>query len=284
MNKSLLLTSVSACLVSFSLHVSAVSYVYSYKGGNYNTITGSLFDSSMRLTGLVELAAPLESGLELATTNPTSFTFNTGAFELTQTSTLSSSIFNFSTDSSGNILDWSVELTESLPSPLSIGVTRNRLATTSFIDRSIIDEVIDSSPSGWLISISDEAWSSPVQGKWEVTAIPDIDIKPSKKTENVINLSKERNLKVAILGDETFDATQVNTETVRFGVTGVEASPTGYKGMDYNRDGYGDLVLTFKTNETGIGCEDTEATLTGETYPDPVVAIKGSDIFTVVCK
>jgi hypothetical protein len=284
MKISFLWNSVCACLVCFPLSVNAASYVYNYTGGNYNTITGSLFDSSMRLTGQVELAAPLDPGLELAVINPPSFTFNTGAFVLTQSSSLSSSIFKIATDASGNILDWSVELTESLPSPLSIGVTRNRLTTISFFDRAIVDEVFDSSPSGWLITISDEAWSPPAHGKWTVTAVPVIDIKPGKKSENVLNLGKEKNLKVAILGDETFDATQVNTTTVRFGVNGIEASPTNYKGMDYNRDGYGDLILTFKTSDTGIGCENTEAILTGETYPAPVIAIKSSDNFTVICK
>ena len=99
-----------------------------------------------------------------------------------------------------------------------------------------------------------------------------------------MNPRKDKNLKVAIIGDETFDATQVNIETVRFGVTGTETGPLDYRGMDYNRDGYADLILTFKTSDTGIGCEHVEATLTAETYPDPIYAIRGTDNFTVNCK
>jgi len=106
-----------------------------------------------------------------------------------------------------------------------------------------------------------------------------IDIKPSKKTENVIDLKKDKNLKVAIVGSPAFDALQVNPDTVKFVPSG--ASPVSFKGQDYNRDGFSDLVLTFKLNETGIACDGTEAILTGETFSDPVTNIRGRDSFTV---
>jgi hypothetical protein len=124
----------------------------------------------------------------------------------------------------------------------------------------------------------DEFWLTDVQ--WAITqiAIPAvIDIKPRKKPENVISLKNDLNLKVAIVGEETFDALQVDPTTVKFGSNG--ASPVRFKGQDYNRDGFPDLILTFKLIETGISCGDTEATLTGETYAEEV--IEGSDFFTV---
>jgi hypothetical protein len=49
-----------------------------------------------------------------------------------------------------------------------------------------------------------------------------------------------------------------------------EASPINFKGQDYNRDGFSDLILIFNLSETGIVCDVTEATLTGETFPEPV--------------
>ena len=104
-----------------------------------------------------------------------------------------------------------------------------------------------------------------------------IDIKPSKKPENVIDFKKDKNLKIAIVGEEAFDALQVDPTTVKFGTN--EASPVRCIGQDYNRDGFPDLILTFKLNQTGISCGDTEATLTGETYDKE--AIEGSDNFTV---
>ena len=46
------------------------------------------------------------------------------------------------------------------------------------------------------------------------------------------------------------------------------------------------LIITFinlnffKLNETGIACGDTEAILTGQTFPMPVTDIQGTDSFT----
>ena len=51
---------------------------------------------------------------------------------------------------------------------------------------------------------------------------------------------------------------------------------------DVNADGKKDLVLHFRTPETGIRCEDTAASLTGMTFDGD--AIQGSDsIETVGC-
>jgi hypothetical protein len=96
---------------------------------------------------------------------------------------------------------------------------------------------------------------------------------------NVINLRKNKNLKVAIVGSESFDALQVDPETVKFGPN--KASPVRFKGQDYNKDGFSDLLMTFKLDETGINCGDIEASLTGSTFPNPTVNITGSDLFTV---
>ena len=46
---------------------------------------------------------------------------------------------------------------------------------------------------------------------------------------------------------------------------------------DVNRDGDFDLVLIFKTKDTGIACDDTDAELTGMTYSGD--AVEGTDIF-----
>jgi hypothetical protein len=93
---------------------------------------------------------------------------------------------------------------------------------------------------------------------------PTIDIDPNKKSENVIDLTKGSNLKVAILGDEVFDALQVNPDTVKFG-PGL-ANPIRTNGQDYNHDGFSDLILTFNLDETGIACGDVSETLIGETF------------------
>jgi len=138
-----------------------------------------------------------------------------------------------------------------------------------------------SAQRGVSVSRTDVAYTN---GAWEIVPISasvTIDIMPSKKTENVISL-KKKNLKVAILGSIEFDALQVDPVTVKFGTFDPDAaSPIRYKGQDYNRDGYSDLILTFNLSETGIVCGVTEATLTGQTDTDPVIYIEGSDSFTI---
>ena len=86
---------------------------------------------------------------------------------------------------------------------------------------------------------------------------------------------------VAILTDESFDATRVDPATVRFGP--VEAEPMNYRSIDVDSDGDLDQVFYFLTEETGIACGDTEATLTGVTFEG--VAVIGSDsIITMGCQ
>ena len=106
-----------------------------------------------------------------------------------------------------------------------------------------------------------------------------IDIKPGSDP-NSINVNGNGSVPVAILttsvadGDAfDFDATLVDGLTVRFGPA--EAAKTHLRQPlghieDVDGDGDLDLLLHFLTQETGIACGDTEATLTGETldgYP-----------------
>ena len=52
---------------------------------------------------------------------------------------------------------------------------------------------------------------------------------------------------------------------------------------DVNGDGFMDMMFRFKTQETGIVCGDTEATLNGETFGG--TPITGTDtVNTVGCK
>jgi hypothetical protein len=109
-----------------------------------------------------------------------------------------------------------------------------------------------------------------------------LDIKPNRFPNN-INLRSKRNISVAILTTEDFDATTVDPLSVEFGPNGaVEAHGRGHK-RDANRDGKKDLVLHFKTQETGIQCGDATASLTGETFDGNL--IQGSDtINTTRCQ
>lgn len=100
----------------------------------------------------------------------------------------------------------------------------------------------------------------------------EIDIKPGSYP-NSINTNSKGVIPVAILTTDEFDATTVAPETVRFGPG--EAEPVHYALEDVDGDGDTDMILHFKTQETGISPGDTEAALIGETFGG--IYIEGSD-------
>jgi len=79
---------------------------------------------------------------------------------------------------------------------------------------------------------------------------------------NQFDLASEGNLSVAILSSPTFDARTVDPTILTFGRTGVEATPAEDPTLvDVNGDGCKDLLVQFKTQKTGIPCQDTTALL-----------------------
>ncbi len=109
-----------------------------------------------------------------------------------------------------------------------------------------------------------------------------IDIKPGS-FPNSINPRSRGKIPVAILTTDTFDATSVDPTTVRFGVEGTEASPVYFALKDVNGDGKRDMILLFNTEETGIKCGETSASLRGKTFGGQ--EISGSDSIHIVgCK
>jgi len=109
-----------------------------------------------------------------------------------------------------------------------------------------------------------------------------IDIKPGS-FPNSINPRSEGVIPVAILTTDTFDATTVDETTVLFGATGTQATPVHFALEDVDGDGDTDMILHFNTQDTGIVCGDTSASLTGETFDGQM--IEGSDsVKTAGCK
>ena len=107
-----------------------------------------------------------------------------------------------------------------------------------------------------------------------------LDIETQDK-RNVVNLiPKNGEIRVALLSSVAFDALQVDLDTVRFGTAG--AVVRSHWARDVNRDGHTDLVVTFKTQHTGIECGDTAAPLTAQTYDG--VAVHGTDFLRTRCK
>ena len=136
---------------------------------------------------------------------------------------------------------------------------------------------VASPPIRPLVGSSEDRLSWIVQ---DVTRL-EIDIKPGGDP-NSINPSSGSKIPVAILTTDTFDATQVDWESVLFGPGRATESHGRAHIKDVDDDGDMDLLLHFNTAETGIACGDTEATLTGETFDGQ--AILGTDsIVTVKC-
>lgn len=86
----------------------------------------------------------------------------------------------------------------------------------------------------------------------------EIDIKPGS-FPNSINPDSEGVIPVAILTTDDFDASIVDPDTVRFGPDGAQAEDWAFEDVD--RDGDEDMILHFRTQDTGIGAGDTEAWL-----------------------
>ena len=103
---------------------------------------------------------------------------------------------------------------------------------------------------------------------WLARRTPDfcveIDIRPRREV-NVVVPGSRRPIRVAILGSEVLDVTEVDRGTLAFGPEG--AAPRGRRGgrvRDVNDDGFPDLVSRYRARDAGIAFGDTEACLTGE--------------------
>jgi parallel beta-helix repeat protein len=119
-------------------------------------------------------------------------------------------------------------------------------------------------------------WAKP--DGWVVTTVS-IDVKPGSDS-NSINPKSNGVIPVAILTTANFDAASVDPLSVKFGPNGaMEAHGQGHH-EDVDGDGDLDLLLHFKTAESGIQCGDTTVSLTGVTYSGQ--AITGSDAIEIV--
>jgi hypothetical protein len=112
-----------------------------------------------------------------------------------------------------------------------------------------------------------------------VVVVVAVDIKPGSD-RNPVNLRSKGNIPVVILTSDKFDATQVNLETVRFGPSGATERHQRVHVKDADYDGDMDVVLHFKSIDTGILCGDTKATLMGETFSGE--EFTGSDVIKIV--
>jgi len=113
-----------------------------------------------------------------------------------------------------------------------------------------------------------------------LSAVSSLDIQPGNE-KNFVNPHSRQLVRVAVLGSDGFDATQVDASTVAFGPNGA-APVRGGAVRDVNGDGYPDMLFGFRSRKTGIACADTEASLSGETFGGE--QFSGTDsVITVGC-
>lgn len=153
-----------------------------------------------------------------------------------------------------------------------------------------IDEIEVRWPSGsvqTLTNVSVNQYLTIVEPETPLTV--SIDVKPGSAI-NAINPNSRGNIPVAILTTCTsqgealdFDATTVDPLSVEFGPTGATESHGRGHIEDVDGDGDLDLVLHFRTQQTGIQCGDIEVSLVGETFSGQAIA--GTDsIRTTGCR
>lgn len=108
-----------------------------------------------------------------------------------------------------------------------------------------------------------------------------IDVRPRSEA-NKVNPNSSKDINVAILSENGFDAMTVDSDSVRFGATGIEASPVHVARRDVNGDGQRDLVLRFQIPALGLECGATSATLTGIVNGQGIIG--SAPITTTGCK
>jgi hypothetical protein len=108
----------------------------------------------------------------------------------------------------------------------------------------------------------------------------EMDIRPGRYP-NKVNLRRMKNVWIAILTSESFDATTVDPASVRLGPAdaGINRNP---RVVDVDGDGDNDLKLRFKVSEIGISCGDTELSLSASTF-DGTEIVATDSIVTTGC-
>lgn len=103
-----------------------------------------------------------------------------------------------------------------------------------------------------------------------------IDIKPGDE-QTTVTPGRGGVLPVVLYSGATFDAANVDAESIRFGPTGTETQPIRTSMEDVDVDGRIDMIAMFPMQQTGIECGHTMAVLTGRTHDGE--DIEGREVF-----
>jgi hypothetical protein len=108
-SKLAILIAVTASLSAVgAVSASANSVLYSYTGNPF-TIVQSPYTTSDSVTASIVLSAALGDSLTDANVTPTSYTLTDGQQTNTNLNSIGSTLFQFSTNATGKITDWTIE-------------------------------------------------------------------------------------------------------------------------------------------------------------------------------
>jgi len=223
--------------------------------------------------------------------------FDDGGDKVFVRSNNSGYVDRFAVDSASGVLGASRELSiPVLNTPTLFGVDQVAVhpdGSKLYVSQPGSLDVYDAASGAFLSSLSTPGMITPT-GICLASLGPSIlevlmDIKPDSQ-KNPINPGSNGVIPVALLttsvadGDtQDFDAWQVDPSTLAFGPDGAPIAHSSAHAGDVDGDGDLDMMLHFRTQESGIACGQTEAMLTGQTVDGQEIV--GSDqIRTVGCK
>lgn len=146
----------SVLVATFAASPAGASVVYTYTGNNFTSVFSSGYTTSDSITGTLTLSSALPSSLTTLTNEVglvTSYSFSDGVNSFTTgcCDTGNQTIFEFTTDASGNITNWIVTLETD---DNHTGDLTTEGGTSAF-DQSLVDGALggrnDGSPGVWTL-------------------------------------------------------------------------------------------------------------------------------------
>ena len=159
---------ISCMLVLAPLGIVQAVTVYQYAGNNYEVINpGTLYDTSMSVTGSFTVDAPLISFNGDARSLITEFRYFDGINTLTEVK--SNASFFLTTDSIGNITDWDIDIDNA--DRIVTGDPFYRISSSNFYDAGTTGECgIDDSTGCVVVEIQEQGLVVENPGAW--TTVP----------------------------------------------------------------------------------------------------------------
>lgn len=177
------------------------------------------------------------------------------------------------------------------PMPLSFGDIAPGASVTKQIEAKAVAEGTGITNKVSFSGTSDEGATytgSTISSAFDITkpkviTVP-IDIQPGDSV-SAMNMDSKGVTPVAILSTSTFEATKVDTTTVKFGPTGTETTVVKSSVQDVNGDGMPDIMVWFVTKDAGFATAGlTKGVLSGQTTDTPPITFQGSDDVKIILK